>query len=137
MVLVLLVPLQQRLSMGMVFMHPKRPRGSGILQTAAKVALKRVLSSRSLQVLSSCLVGFAFLRKVMCSKAHLLQMPHQRRVSKRVKTEEERQGNTIAKKRTRKGGRGRETETGESTRVRLLKTAQRSHAKAMNEVEGE
>ena len=55
----------------------------------------------------------------------------------RAKAEEERQGIRIAKKRTQKKGRGRETERGEFTRVRSLKTAQRSHARAMNEVVGE
>ena len=64
-------------------------------------------------------------------------MQERRRARKRAKTEEERRGIRIAKKRTRKKGRGRETERGESTRVRSLKTAQRSHARAMNEVVGE
>ena len=50
---------------------------------------------------------------------------------------EERQGIRIAKKRTQKKGKGRETERGELTRIRSLKTAQRSHARAMNEVVGE
>jgi len=50
---------------------------------------------------------------------------------------EERQGIGIAKKQTWKKGRGRETERGEFTRVRSLKTAQRSHTRAMNEVVGE
>jgi len=59
------------------------------------------------------------------------------RARKRAKAEEERQGIRIAKKRTQKKGRGRETERGEFTRVRSLKTAQRSHARAMNEVVGE
>ena len=56
---------------------------------------------------------------------------------KTSETEEERQGIRIAKKRTQKKGRGRETERGEFMRVRSLKTAQRSHARAMNEVVGE
>ena len=37
------------------------------------------------------------------------------------------------RKRTRKGGRGRETERREQARVRALKTTQRAHATTMNE----